>query len=204
MMKLRFSPTSPYTRKVTVTAIETGLDGKIERVPTNPWDPESDIGQDNPLGKVPTLILENGKTLFDSPVICEYLDSLHQGAPLIPRNGPERWDVLCLEALADGLIDAAVYIFLEKHRREVAARSQWWLDVQMKTIHRTIRELERRVGDFSATTDLAQITIGCALGYLDFRIADSEWRRHAPTLERWYRGFSTRDSMIKTVPLDPA
>ena len=204
MMKLRFSPTSPYTRKVMVTAIETGLDGKIERVPTNPWDPESDIDQDNPLGKVPALILENGRPLFDSPVICEYLDSLHQGAPLIPKNGQERWDVLCLEALADGLMDAAVLVFLEKNRREAAARSQWWLDVQMETIGRSIRELERRAGDFSANTDLAQISIGCALGYLDFRIPDSEWRHHAPTLERWYRRFSTRNSMQKTVPLDPA
>jgi len=182
MMKLRFSPTSPYTRKVTVTAIETGLDGKIEQVPTNPWDPESDIDQDNPLGKVPALILENGMSLFDSPVICEYLDSLHQGAPLIPKNGQERWDILCLEALSDGLMDAAVLIFLEKNRREAAARSQWWLDVQMETIRRTIREFERRAGSFSAKIDLAQISIGCALGYLDFRIADSQWHHHAPSI----------------------
>ncbi len=203
MMKLRYSPTSPYTRKVVVTAIEAGLEAEIERIQTNPWDPESDISQDNPLGKVPALILEDGRSLFDSPVICEYLDSLHQGAPLIPRHGDERWDILCLEALADGVMDAAVLVFLENNRRETALRSQWWLDVQMETIRRTIEEFEGRTGDFSTNIDLAQISIGCALGYLDFRIADNEWRRQAPRLERWYHQFSARDSMQKTVPRDP-
>ncbi|MCP3867715.1 MAG: glutathione S-transferase [Gammaproteobacteria bacterium] len=202
-MRLRYSPTSPYVRKVMATAIETGQKRAIEKIPTNPWDPESGIDRDNPLGKVPALILDDGSVLFDSPVICAYLDSLHQGRPLIPPSGRERWDVLCLEALADGLMDAAVLVTLEKKHRDEAVRSQWWLDVQKETVDRSIRELDRRAGDLSSTLDLAQIAIGCALGYLDLRMPDRDWRGQAPALDRWYQRFSTRTSMQETVPADP-
>src|SRR3546814_4963738 len=107
-MKLRYSPTSPYVRKVNVVAIETGLQDRIERVPTVTADPASGLAKDNPLGKVPVLITDDGMRLYDSPVICEYLDSLHEGPKLIPTEGIARWVTLSQQALADGLLDAAI------------------------------------------------------------------------------------------------
>src|SRR3990167_1033017 len=107
-MKLRYSPTSPYVRKVSVTLIETGLDKNIERVATSVWDPKTDIGKDNPLGKIPTLITDDGAVLYDSPVICEYLDGLHKGPKLFPASGEARWRALRLQALGDGMTDAGI------------------------------------------------------------------------------------------------
>ena len=115
-MKLRYSPTSPYVRKVTVTAQETGVQPRIERVPTVTTDPASGLAKDNPLGKVPTLILDDGERLYDSPVICEYLDGLHGGAKIVPPAGPERWVALRRQALADGILDAAVLRLMETRR----------------------------------------------------------------------------------------
>jgi len=107
-MKLRYSATSPYVRKVAVTLIETGLDKNVERIPTNVWDPNTDVGKDNPLGKVPTLIADDGTVLYDSPVICEYLDGLNKGKKLFPTEGEARWRALKLQALGDGMTDAGI------------------------------------------------------------------------------------------------
>ena len=107
-VKLRYSPASPFARKVRIAAMETGQDGEIEQIETMVWDPETDIAKVNPLGKVPALTTDDGLVLCDSPLICEYLDSRHHGARLIPPGGPERWKVLNLQALSDGIMDAAV------------------------------------------------------------------------------------------------
>jgi glutathione S-transferase len=203
-MKLRYSPTSPYVRKVWITALETGLDGRIERMETNPWDPAGDLPTDNPLGKVPALILDDGSVLFDSPVICEYLDSLHGGRRLLPSSGRERWDALRLQALADGILDASVLLFIETRRRAEAERSAWWQNLQTETIHRSLQALEDSTETLATAPDIGTIALGCALGYLDFRFPELAWRDRAPRLAAWYARFAERPSMRQSTPQDPA
>ncbi len=202
-MKLRYSPTSPYVRKVTVTAIESGLDGAIERIATNVWDPESDIARDNPLGKVPALITDGGEVLFDSPVICEYLDSLHEGVKLVPPAGGARWRALRRQALADGILDAAVLRLLEG-KREPAQQSAAWIGRQKAAVERTLDALEDSAAGLGEEVTIGHITIAVALGYLDFRYPDDDWRAGRATLAAWYQGFAQRPSMSQTVPEDPA
>ena len=201
-MKLRWSPTSPYTRKVTVTAHETGLHDRIERIPTNVWDPATDIGETNPLGKIPTLITEGGEVLFDSPVVCEYLDSLHDGVKLFPPTGGARWRALKLQAVGDGITDAAVAVFLERKRAD-GERSDAWIDRQKTVIGRSTEFLEDEVATLGGAATIGHIAVGCALGYVDFRIADLDWRQGRPGLARWYAEFALRPSMAQTVPRDP-
>lgn len=200
-MKLRYSPTSPYVRKVMITAIESGQDSVIEKIPTNPWNPDTDLVDDNPLGKVPALIVDEGMTLFDSPVICEYLSS-RVGAELIPREGLHRWQVLRLQALGDGILDAAVLRLLESRRPEEIQKPDW-IERQKQTIARAVDSLEEAVGEWGDELTLGQITAGAALGYLDFRFPGDEWRRGRPALTDWYEGFAQRMSMKQTVPADP-
>lgn len=202
-MKLRYSPTSPYVRKVMVTAIESGLDGAIERIATNVWDPESDIARDNPLGKVPALITDGGEVLFDSPVICEYLDSLHEGVKLVPPAGGARWRALRRQALADGILDAAVLRLLEG-KREPAQQSAAWIERQKAAVERTLDALEDSAAGLGEEITIGHITIAVALGYLDFRYPDDDWRAGRATLAAWYQGFAQRPSMSQTVPEDPA
>lgn len=200
-MKLRFSPTSPYVRKVMITAIETGQESVIEKVATNPWDPETDLPDDNPLGKVPALVVDEGLTLFDSPVICEYL-SERVGAGLVPAGGINRWRVLRLQALGDGILDAAVTRLLESKRPEEIQKVEW-IERQKRTIGRAVDSLEAEVGRWSDELTLGQITVGAALGYLDFRFPGDEWRRGRPALTDWHEAFAQRPSMKATVPADP-
>ncbi len=202
-MQLRYSPTSPYVRKVMVTAIETGLDRKIEKIPTNPWDPGSDLPKDNPIGKVPALKIESGDTLFDSPVICEFLDSQHHGDKLYPASGGARWTVLKLHALADGILDAAVTRVVEG-KRPAELQSKDWLERQKKAIARSLDALEQSMSKLDGEQlSIAHIAAGCALGYLDFRHPGDEWRKGRPRLTKWYEEFSKRPSMQATVPKDP-
>lgn len=200
-MKLRYSPTSPYVRKVNVTAIELGLDNEISRVTTNPWDPQTDLPTDNPLGKVPALMLDDDTVLFDSPVICEYLNNRANGN-LIP-NDALRWPVLCLQALGDGILDAAVARLLES-RRPAEYQFNGWVDRQRGVLTRALDETEKQVNGFQDRVDLGQITIAVALGYLDFRFQADDWRPGRPQLAQWYEGFSTRPSMQQTIPQEPA
>ncbi|HSS64034.1 MAG TPA: glutathione S-transferase N-terminal domain-containing protein [Gammaproteobacteria bacterium] len=203
-MQLRYSPTSPYVRKVMVTALETGLDKKLEKIPTNPWDPETDLPEDNPIGKVPALRIDGGDVLFDSPVICEYLDGQHGGAKLFPASGDARWSVLRLQALADGILDAAVLCVLEG-KRPKELQSKDWVARQKKAIERSLDALEQSISGLDVgQLTIAQIAAGCALGYLDFRKPVDDWRKGRPKLEKWYEEFSKRPSMQATVPKDPA
>lgn len=199
---LRYSPTSPYVRKVLVAAIEMGLEDRIQRIPTLPWDPKTDLPKDNPLGKVPALQTKDG-WLYDSLVICEYLDSQHTGAKLFPSPGPARWQALRHHALADGAMDAAILRRLESQRPE-GQRSQGWMDRQKAAVERTLDSLE---GDAKALVDLSDIgaiAIAVMLGYLDLRFAADEWRRNRPALAAWYGRVSQDESMKATVPKDPA
>lgn len=202
-MRLRYSPTSPYVRKVTATAHEVGLFDDLELVPTNAWDPASDIASDNPLGKVPTLLLDDGEALYDSPVICAYLDDLASGG-LLPAAGPERWRVLRNEALGDGILDAAVLVFIERNKRGDGERSAWWEQLQIDTLTRALDALEGLAGGFGDRFDLGQLGIACALGYLDFRFPELHWRRGRPALDRWYEAVADRPSLQVTMPRDPA
>ena len=201
-MKLRYSPTSPYVRKVSVVAIETGLDKHIERFATNVWDPSTDITTDNPLGKVPALITGGGETLYDSPVICEYLDSLHDGLKLFPASTGARWTALRRQALADGILDAGIARLLEQRRPE-NEQSASWIARQKAVVGRGFDALEEEGDVLAGPVTIGHIAIGCALGWIEFRFADDDWRSGRPSLARWYEGFSKRKSMQETVPQEP-
>jgi glutathione S-transferase len=201
-LALRYSATSPFVRKVLVAAMETGLADRIERIPTLPWDPKTDLPKDNPLGKVPALKTPEG-WLYDSLVICEYLDSLHSGAKLFPPPGPARWQALRHHALADGAMDAAILRRLESQRPE-GQRSQGWMDRQKAAVERALDALEADAKALVELSDIGAITIAVLLGYLDFRFAADDWRRGRPALAAWYARVSQDESMLATVPKDPA
>ena len=198
-MKLRYSATSPYVRKVTTTAHETGLESRIERVPAAVWAPDTDIAKDNPLGKVPALITGEGEVLYDSPVICEYLDSLHKGPKLFPAAGTARWNALKLQALADGILDAAILRRLESQRPS-AQQSQAWLARQAAAVKRGMDALEAEAASWGDALTIGQIAAGCACGYLDFRFGQEDWRPGRPMLAAWYKRFARRPSMQATAP----
>lgn len=202
-MKLRHSVTSPFARKAEVAAHELGLAGRVERVPTNAWDPRSDLGQLNPLGKIPALVADDGTVLYDSPVICEYLDSLAGGGRLFPPGGPDRWTALKRQALADGLMDAAVSARLES-QRPAGEKSEKWIERQRTAMGRALDALEADAASFGDGVTIGHVAIGCALGYLDFRFAGDDWRNGRPQLAGWYDAFAKRPSMVATVPKDPA
>jgi glutathione S-transferase len=199
-MKLRHSTTSPYVRKVNVTAIELGLERRIERILTNTQDPNSDHARDNPLGKVPALITDQGEPLYDSPVICEYLDSLHDGPRLFPEAGPARWLALRQQALADGILDAAILRMLETKRRPEALRWPGWIALQSGKVASALDQLESEADRLAGPLTIGQIAIGCALSYLDFRFSDEDWRVERPRLAAWHEGFASRPSMRETRP----
>ena len=198
-MKLRFSPLSPYVRKVSVTLIETGLEDRVENILTNVWDPETDIADNNPLGKVPVLILDDGKVLYDSHVICEYLDSLHDGDKLFPQPGPARWQALRLHALGDGITDAGILTLLEGRRPE-EFRYEKWIQRQTAAMLRGMDALENDLENLDAGFGIGQICVACSLGWLDFRFLDLGWRADHPGLADWLEGASERPSMMQTVP----
>ena len=162
-MKLRYSPTSPYVRKVMASAIELGISSSIELLPTNPWDPETDLSTHNPLGKVPALITEGGEVLYDSHVILEFFDSLNPNLKLIPENGRARWNALRRHALADGILDASILAFLEAKRAD-DERSDNWIARQKATVVRALDQLESEADNLGQEASIATITIGVALG----------------------------------------
>ena len=197
-MKLRFSATSPYVRKVVAAAIETGLDSRIERVPTDPWSPDTDLPASNPLGKVPALELDDGTVLFDSPVICEYLDSLHNGPKLHPE-GAARWTALRLAAIGDGICDAAINRLLDTRRPE-NLRSADWQQRQKTAVARACDLLEAEAGTLDGPVTIGQVAVACALGYLDLRWNADQWRQGRPKLAAWFETFSQRPSIASTTP----
>ena len=199
-MKLYYSPTSPYVRKVLITAIELGLRESIEIVPVHvsPVEPSSALNQTNPIGKIPALIADDGLELYDSAVICEYLDSL-QGARLFPASGPARWQVLRQHALADGIMDAAVLVRYETWLRPAELRWKEWADGQTSKIERGLDELEGDVASLAGLT-IGSISVACALGYLDLRFGHLEWRDRRPQLSSWLSEFAERPSFESTKP----
>jgi len=197
-MKLRYSRTSPYARKVRVVSYELGLDRRVELISTDTWNLPDELLSENPLGKVPSLRTEEGVVLYDSPVICEYLASLKQPNGLFPQTGPKRWQALRLQALGDGMMDASVERFAEKNFRPVEQQSQDWLKRMQASVTRSLDHLETISGNDLEEVTVGSIAVACALGYLDLRFAEDHWRSGSPQLTRWFEGFSQRPSFTGT------
>jgi len=200
-MKLFSSATSPFVRKVTTLIHEAGLTG-IEFLPVGgtPVDPGTMPVDQNPLGKIPCLLPDDGPALYDSRVICRYLDSL-SGAGLYPA-APRLWDTLVVEATADGIMEAAVLMVYETRVRPEDRRHGPWVEGQWAKIARALDALESRwIDHLAGPLDMGQIAVGCALEYLDFRHAARGWREGRPRLTAWQRAFSARPAMLATAPV---
>lgn len=203
-MKLIGSLTSPYVRKVRVVLAEKKLDCQF--VSEDVWNAQTRIADFNPLGKVPCLIMEGGEAVFDSRVIVEYMDTLSPVGKLIPPTGRERVEVKTWEALADGVMDAAVLARLEAtwDGRRPSERSQAWIDRQMDKIHGGLRSMSLGLADRGYCSgihlSLSDIAVGCALGYLDFRFSQIDWRGQYPNLERLQDKLMSRPSFQETIP----
>lgn len=196
-MKIYYSPTSPYVRKVMACAIIRGLDGRIEKHDSNPHASPADLVADNPLSKVPCLITDDGLSLFGSQLICEFLDSLGEELPLFPGHGAPRWRALKFQSLGDGILDAAVPCRGEQGKPREAAR-----DAQIArfkaVIGRTVDTLEDDPPH--KHVDIGSVTVACALGYLDFRFASDAWRTEHPKLAAWYEAFCKNKGLAETAP----
>jgi glutathione S-transferase len=201
-MKLYQSAPSPFVRKVLVAAIELGLMDRIEmvKVQTTPISPDPKLVEANPVRKIPALETDDGLVLFDSRVITEYLDWLAGGAKLLPPPGEARWRVKRLEALADGLLDAAVLVRYETFLRPEDKRWSDWIESQTGKLRSALAALETEARGFGDRIDAGTIAAACACGYMDFRFADSNWRDDFPQLGAWYDTFKTRPSMTATPP----
>lgn len=203
MMKLIGSLTSPYVRKVRVVLAEKKLDCQF--VLEDVWGSDAILAT-NPLGKVPCLVIESGEAVFDSRVIVEYVETLSPVGKLIPPSGRERVEVRTWEALADGLLDASIAARMEMHwpGRTDEQRCSAWVDRQMMRVHAALKVMSSNLGDtpFCAGIHLtlADIAVGCALGYLDFRFPDIDWRGQHPNLHRLYEKLRVRQSFIDTAP----
>jgi glutathione S-transferase len=201
-MKLIGSLTSPYVRKVRVVMAEKKLD--YDLVLENVWIAETTIQQSNPLGKVPCLIMEDGGAMFDSRVIVEYLDTLTPVGKLIPPNGRERAEVKCWEALADGVLDAAILVRLERTLRAQAQQSPEWIQRQMEKVDAGLKAMSAGLKDTAFCSGnhytLADVAVGCALGWLAFRFPEIEWRNTHPNLSKLFDKLSERPSFKDTIP----
>jgi len=203
-MKLIGATSSPYVRKVRVVMAEKKLDYQF--VMEDVWAADTTIMHSNPLGKVPCLVMEGGEALFDSRVIVEYLDTLSPVGKLIPAVGRERAEVKTWEALADGVLDALVLARLEANwsGRKKGERSDAWITRQLDKTHASLKAMSQGLGDkpFCAGIylSLADIAVGCALGYLDFRFGHIDWRGTYPNLAKLYEKLSARPSFTETAP----
>lgn len=196
-MTLHHSPASPFVRKVMAVAIIRGLDGQIETIATNPHVSPEGLLAANPLSKIPCLVLEDGTAVFDSAVICDVLDRMGDAPALIPANGQERTRVLVLEALADGIMDAAVARrgFIGQPMDEGRTRA----DSRYKaTVQRGLAAID--VNALTELHDLGAIAVACALGYLDFRFAHEPWREAHPALATWYEAVDVLPALSGTRP----
>lgn len=200
-MRLYHSIASPFVRRAMVTAIELGLDDRIEKVAINttPVNPDPKLDQANPVRKIPALETDDGLLLYDSAVITEYLDIMG-GGKLLPASGNPRWTVKRQEALAAGLLEAAVLTRYETFLRPEHKRWDDWIDAQLAKVDSALDQMNRDVAGFGEAPTLAQVAFGCACGYLDFRFAEIGWRKDNPALAEWYATFAKRPSMKATAP----
>ena len=195
-MKLLYSTASPFARKVLIVAREKGLLASLQVQTVSVMTDGVLVTPVNPLGKIPALEREGGQALYDSPVICEYLDAIGTGPTLIPPTGEARWTVLRTQALADGILDAAFSLVVER-RRPPAEQSAVWMDRWQAAILRGAAAAQTPA---DAAWTLGEIALACALGYLDFRLAELDWRGISPGLAAWYAVAATRPAMVATNP----
>jgi glutathione S-transferase len=205
-MKLHWSPRSPYVRKVMIAAHEMGLADRLRCVRTvvSPFAPAEELFRDNPLNKLPTLVLDDGTAIYDSRVVCEYLDGLHDGPKLFPAGGPERLLALRDQALGDGLLDVLMVRLVERLRPE-AQRSP---AIVAHNERKTAAVLDRLEADIARLEgrpfDIGHVAIGTALGYVDFRFASDAWRETRPKLAAWHARFLERPSVLAVPVRDDA
>lgn len=200
-MKLAYSPTSPYVRKVMVLLHETGQldDVALETMNTTPVGPDAALLPKNPLGKVPALERPEGPTLYDSRVICAYLDDRAGGK--LYGAGARHWDTLTLEATADGILDAALLMVYENRLRPEDARMPEWVEAQWSKVDRALTALNNRwMSHLRGPLDMGQIAVACALGYVEFRHGARGWRRGKDALSEWFDAFDSRPAMQVTRP----
>lgn len=201
-MKLFFSQTSPYARKVRLAAERLGLTDKIALAPvsTTPIAEDAGLTEAAPLGKIPVLVLDDGRVLFDSRVILEYLDHLAGGRLIPPPGDPARWDALRVQAIADGLLDAALLMRYEVALRPGELLWRDWVAGQTRKVRRALAALEGEAAGLADGAALSQICVVCALGYLDFRFPEFAWRDNAPGLAGVFAAYSARPEMALTDP----
>jgi glutathione S-transferase len=191
MLTLRFSPSSPFVRKIRIAASVLGLEKDIKAEPAETTSTSDTVRQQNPLGKIPTLVLEDGSTLFDSRVILEYLDHRAGGGRIIPKDASARFAALRLQALADGILDASILQVYEGRWRPAERHEPKWVEHQAGKVARGLAALEAAPPGLGSPPDVGQITVACALGYRDFRFGDG-WRKDHPKLVAWLDGFAAK------------
>lgn len=199
-MKLLYSPTSPYARKAYVLLMETGQTDDVELVQTsaNPLNSPAEVIAANPVGKIPALIREGQTTLYDSRVICQFLND-RAGADLYAQG--DRWELMTLEATADAIMDAALLMVFERRLRTALTQDEAWVEAQWTKIERAVAALNADwMAQLSGPLNIGQIAVGCALGYVDFRLNERNWRKGNDALDDWYAAFSERPSMAVTIP----
>lgn len=204
-MKLMYAPQSPFARKVRVAAIELGLDSEIELVlqAVAPARENADYAAKvNPLRKIPALLLDDGRVLYDSTAICEYLDDLADGGRIVPAPGPDRWDVLTQHSLAQGMMEAAVLVRYETWLRPEQYRWPDYVDDQWDRIEAGLDWFEANAKELVGPVNITHIALGCLLGYVDFRWPDTGWRDNRPRLTNWSNWVARRDSFKQTEPKD--
>jgi glutathione S-transferase len=198
-VQLYHATVSPFARKVRVLVREKGLLDRVEEISVNPLADPAELHFVNPLGKVPALVLSDGLALFDSPVICEYLDTISGSPRFLPKEGERRWQVLRTQALADGIMDSGVAMIYEGRRPE-AQRSPDWQQRRQDSILRSVRQLDDDPGMLSGPVNLGSIAVACALGYLDFRLPELDWRQQHPHVANAYASLRELPGMRATVP----
>lgn len=198
-MKLIYSVPSPYARKARAAAIETGLADRIDMEAIDPWADPAGYRDVNPVGKVPALLRDDGPPLYQSNIVCEYLDA-HGDIRIFADPGPARWTALRQLAAADGILDASVAARMEIMFHEGAAASQKFVDRQELSTGAALDQLEAEAGDLDGPVTMGQIAVACALGYRDFRFADTDWRAGRPKLAAWFETFAQRPSIENTLP----
>lgn len=191
MMILRYTGASPYVRKVRIASSVLGLDDKIELSTVNLDDESDGLRAENPLGKVPALIAEDGAVYYDSRVILEYLDHVAGGGRILPRDTATRFAALRLQALCDGILDASLLLVYENRYRPAEMRVQSWIDRQAGKVARGLAALEASPPRLAGTPDVGQITLACMLGYRDLRF-DEGWRKTHPRLHAWHDAFAAQ------------
>jgi len=201
-MKLYTNKASPFARKARILVRETGLAGRVEEAETvvSPIAANETLARDNPLVKIPALVTDSGETLFDSRVICEYLDTLHTGRKFFPASGPQRFTALRRQSLTDGILDAAVLCRYETAVRPEALRWKEWIEGQKRKIFGGLAVLEAETATWGDEFAIGQVGAACVLGYLDFRFADWDWRGGHPQLKGWFERVSARPSVSATRP----